>query len=187
MANPAGAFSVGKFHRDLKSQGLAVGEETLHQQLSYLEDAFLIRLVSMHSASERQRMRNPRKVYPTDPGLIPVYERAGRQNCGRSLETIVLLELERRGYEMGWIRVGDDLEVDFYAEHPLEAPLLVQVSLDTSEDTTWEREVRSLVAAAAKYPDARPLLITLDPTPPARPLPPKLEWRSASQWLLEES
>lgn len=186
MANPAAAFSVSKFHRDLKSQAIAVGEETLHHLLSYLEDAFLVRVVSMHTSSERQRMRNPRKAYPIDPGLIPVYERAGRENRGRSLETIVLLELERRGYEVGWVRVGDDLEVDFYAEHPATDPLLIQVSLDTASEPTWGREVRSLEAAAESYPGARPLLITLDPTPPSRPLPDRLEWYSAAQWLLEE-
>lgn len=186
MANPAGAFSVSRFHRDLKSQALAVGEETLHHMLSYLEDAFLVRVVSMHTASERQRMRNPRKAYPIDPGLIRVYERAGRENRGRSLETIVLLELERRGYEVGWVRVGDDLEVDFFAENPATDPLLIQVSLDTASEATWAREVSSLEAAAEAYPRARPLLITLDPTPPSRPLPDRLEWYSASQWLLEE-
>lgn len=186
LSNPAGSFAVSKFHRDLKSQGLAVGEETLHDQLGYLEDAFLIRVVRMHSASERQRMRNPRKVYPIDPGLIPVYERAGRENHGRSLETVVLLELERRGYEAGWVRVEPDLEVDFYAEGPGTDPLLVQVSLDTTDDATRQREVRSLEAAAQAYPQARPLLLTLDPTPPARPLPRGLEWRSVSQWLLEQ-
>jgi uncharacterized protein len=186
MANPAGSFSVSKFHRDLKSQAIAVGEETLYNLLSYLEDAFLVRLVSMHTASERQRMRNPRKAYPVDPGLIPVYERAGRENRGRSLEAVVLLELERRGYGVGWVRVGDGLEVDFHAESPVADSLLVQVSLDTASDVTWEREVRSLRAAAEVYADARPLLITLDPTPPARPLPAGIEWYSASQWLLEE-
>jgi uncharacterized protein len=185
LANPAGAFSVSRFHRDLKSQALAVGEETLHHLLSYLEDAFLVRLVSMHTASERQRMRNPRKVYPIDPGLIPVYERAGRENRGRSLETVVLLELERRGYDVGWVRVGDGQEVDFWAEHPVADSLLIQVSLDTALDATWEREVRSLAAAAQEYPDARPLLVTLDPTPPSRPLPHRLEWFPAAQWLLE--
>jgi predicted AAA+ superfamily ATPase len=184
LANPGGSFSVSRFHRDLKSQALAVGEETLHQQLSHLEDAFLVRLVSMHTVSERQRLRNPRKVYPIDPGLIAVYERAGRENRGRSLETVILLELERRGYEMGWVRVGDDLEVDFYAEHPVADPLLIQVSLETAAEMTWEREVRSLVAAAEVYPEARPLLITLDPTPPTRPLPDQIEWYSAVQWLL---
>ncbi len=116
LSNPAAPFSVSKFHRDLRSQGIAVEEETLHLLLGYLEDAFLVRLVSMHTASERQRTRNARKAYPIDPGLIPVYERAGRENVGRSLEAVILLELERRGYEMGWVRTGEDLEVDFYAE-----------------------------------------------------------------------
>jgi len=102
LANPAGSFSVSKFHRDLRSQGLSVAEETLHLLLQHLEDAFMVRLVGMHTASERQRMRNPRKVYPVDPGLIPLFQRAGRENRGRSLETAVLIELERRGYAAGW-------------------------------------------------------------------------------------
>ncbi len=187
MANPGGAFSVSRFHRDLKSQALSVGEETLHHLLSHLEDAFLVRLVSMHTPSERQRMRNPRKVYPVDPGLIPVYERAGRENRGRSLEAAILLELERRGYDVGWVRVGDDLEVDFHAENPALDPLLIQVSLDTASDATWEREIRALEAAAELHPDARALLITLDPAPPSRPLPDRIEWQPASRWLLESA
>jgi uncharacterized protein len=186
LANPAGSFSVSKFHRDLRSQGLSVAEETLHLLLQHLEDAFMVRLVGMHTASERQRMRNPRKVYPVDPGLIPLFQRAGRENRGRSLETAVVIELERRGHDVGWVRVGDDREVDFFAEHPVTGDLLVQVSLDTESETTWGREVRSLQAAAEAYPHARPLLLTLDPTPPSRPLPPRLEWMPASRWLLEE-
>lgn len=184
LANPAGSFSVSKFHRDLRSQGLPVAEETLHLLLQHLEDAFMVRLVGMHTASERQRMRNPRKVYPVDPGLIPVFQRAGRENRGQSLETAVLIELERRGYDAGWVRVAGDLEVDFYAEHPVDEPLLIQVSLDTASETTWDREVRALQAAAEVHPHARPLLLTLDPTPPSRPLPARLEWLPASRWLL---
>ncbi|MEP6620791.1 MAG: ATP-binding protein [bacterium] len=186
LTNPGGAFSVSKFHGDLKSQGLHVGQDTLYTYLGHLEDAFLVRLLRMHSASERQRTLNPRKVYPIDTGLIPVYEWAGRENRGRSLETAVLLELERRGYDVDWVRVGGDFEVDFYAERAGDRPLLIQVSLDTTAATTWDREVRALTMAAEQYPEARPLLVTLDPTPPSRPLPLRLEWRAASQWLLEE-
>ena len=82
---------------------------------------------------------------------------------------------------MGWVRVGGDLEVDFYADNPVADPL------DTASETTWEREVRSLAAAAEEYPDARPLLTTLDPTPPSRALPHRLEWYPASGWLLDET
>jgi len=57
---------------------------------------------------------------------------------------------------------------------------------DTESETTWERELRSLQAAAEAYPHARPLLLTLDPTPPGRPLPTRLEWMPASRWLLGE-
>ncbi len=88
----------------VRSQGLAVGKDTLHHYLAHLEDAFLLRTVAMHSASERQRMVNPRKAYPVDPGLIALYERSGREHKGRALETVVLLELERRGYEVSYLR-----------------------------------------------------------------------------------
>ncbi len=117
----------------------------------------MVRVVSMHTASELQRMRNPRKVYPVDPGLIPVFQRAGRENRGRSLETVVLIELERRGYAAGWVRVADDQEVDFFAEHQITDDLLLQISLDTASEATWSREVRFLKAAAEAYPHARPL------------------------------
>ncbi len=87
LANPAAQFSVQKFYDTLRSQGIGVGKDTLHTFLGYLEDSFLIRVVSLHSASERQRMVHPRKIYPVDPGLIPIYERAGRPNLGAALET----------------------------------------------------------------------------------------------------
>ncbi len=38
----------------------------------------------MESSSERQRMVNPRKAYPVDPGLIPVFDRTGRSNVGHA-------------------------------------------------------------------------------------------------------
>ncbi len=185
LSTPGGSFSVKKLYDVLRSQGVAVAKDTLHAYLDHLQDAFLVRTISMHSTSERQRMINPRKAYPIDPGLIPLYERTGREHRGRALETVVLLELERRGYDVDWVRTDAGFEVDFIAQKGGEDPLLVQVCLDSVADDTWEREVRALVDAARMYPAARPLLITLDPTPPGRALPSPLEWRAASGWLLD--
>ncbi len=96
LGNAAGLFSVEKFYAALKSQGVAISKDTVHQLLAHPEDCFLVRMVWMESASERQRMVNPRKAYPVDSGLIPVFDRSGRANTGHALETAVLIELERR-------------------------------------------------------------------------------------------
>ena len=186
LANPGALFSVQKFHRALKSQGIAVGKDTLHAYLAHFEDAFLIRTASLHSASERQRMVNPRKAYPVDPGLIPVYERSGRPNWGHALETVVFLELERRGYQIDYVRTKEGFEVDFLAANPGETPLLLQVCIDVQDPQTYEREVRALAAATEEYPTARPILVTLESTPPRPSLPSSLEWRCAADWLLAE-
>jgi hypothetical protein len=59
--------------------------------------------------------------------------------------------------------------------------------MDTTEASTWEREVRALEAASLAYPDAVPVLITHDQSPPTRRLPGALQWFSAAQWLMEDS
>lgn len=187
LAQPGGAFSVSKQHQTLRGQGIPVAKDTLHAYLGYLEDAFLIRTVSMHSASERQRMTNPRKAYPVDPGLIALFERSGREQRGAALETAVMLELERRRYDIEYVRTADGREVDFLAHRPSDPPMLVQVSLETEGDDTWDRELRALVAAAPVHPSAHALLITADAAPPTRPLPDGIRWVPAAQWLLEEA
>jgi predicted AAA+ superfamily ATPase len=145
-----------------------------------------VRTVAMHSASERQRMVNPRKAYPVDTGLIALYERTGREHQGRALETSVLLELERRGYEVSYVRTDEGWEVDFLAHRAGETPLLIQVCLDTGDDATWTREVRALEAAKAVHKAARPFLITLDAALQSKALPKGLTWVPAARWLLEE-
>ena len=184
LASPATLFSVQKFYDALRSQGIGVGKDTLHTFLGYLEDSFLIRVVSLHSASERQRMVHPRKVYPVDPGLIPIYDRVGRPNLGAALETAVLVELERRGCEVAYVRTREGFEVDFLAHFPEGDWLLLQVCPDLTDAATREREVRALLSATADYPDATPLLISLDAIPPQPDLPAPLRWQSAAAWLL---
>jgi predicted AAA+ superfamily ATPase len=184
LANPAAPFSVQKFHNALRSQGIPVSKDKLHAYLTYLEDAFLIRTITLHTASERQRMVNPRKAYPVDPGLIRIYERTSRSNLGHALETAVLIELERRGFQAAYVRTNQGFEVDFMATTPGEPPLLIQTCLDISTSSTRAREERALTAAAAEFPDATPILVTLDSMPPHPPLPAPLRWQPAAAWLL---
>lgn len=183
LSNPGGSVSIKKLYDDLKSQGVGVGKDTVYSYIAHFEDAFMIRRISMHSTSERQRMANPEKIYPVDPGLISIYERSGRTHRGRVLETAILLELERRKFSVTWMRTAEGWEVDFFAERSAAKPLLIQVCLDTSADATLQRELRALVSAAAEHRDAAAVLITLDPSPP-HVLPDHVQWWSAARWLL---
>lgn len=185
LAAPGAPFSIQKFHDTLKSQGLPVAKSTLHDYLSHLEDAFLVRTTSILAASERQRMVNPRKAYPIDPGLIPLYERTGRQNSGHALETAVFLELQRRGCEVHYLRTKSGFEVDFHAMDPEGRVLLIQVCANAADAATFEREVRSLGEARNQFNDCRAILLLLDPYLPTGSTLPSVEILHALPWFLE--
>jgi predicted AAA+ superfamily ATPase len=85
---------------------MPVSKDTLHAYLGYLEDAFLLHTVPVATSSERRRMVNPRKVFPVDPGVVPLFDRSGRANLGHALETVVLLVLLRRGAEVAYVRTA---------------------------------------------------------------------------------
>lgn len=184
LGNPAGLFSVEKFYAALKSQGLAISKDTVHQLLAHLEDCFLVRMLWMESASERQRMVNPRKAYPVDPGLIPVFERSGRGNVGHALETAVMIELERRRRAVTYVRTPGGLEVDFLARGPAGEVELIQVCADASHPATAERELRALVEAGASRPGAHKRLLTLTRDGAPAAAPPGVTVQPAYEWLL---
>ena len=154
LGNAGGLFSVEKFHGRLKAQGIAIARDTVHQMLGFLDDCFLVRVVSMESSSERQRMVNPRKAHPVDPGLIPVFDTTGRANLGHALETAVLVELERRRLDVTYVRTPQGHEVDFLARRPERRPEFIQVCADLSDAAVVERELRALEAAGEQFPDA---------------------------------
>ena len=184
LGNAGSQFSVEKFHRVLRSQGIAIARDTVHQHLAHLQDCFLVRTVWMESRSERQRMVNPRKVYPVDTGLIPVFDRSGRANLGHALEAAVLVELERRRSETTYVRTPDGFEVDFLARHEDDTVELVQVCADASADSTANRELRALAAAGAMFPNAVKRLLTLNRRGlPAR-TPADVIAQPAYEWIL---
>lgn len=183
LGSPAGLFSIHRFYRDLRSQGISVSKNALHEFVGYLEDAFLIRTVWMDATSERKRMVNPRKVYPVDPGLIPVFDRSGRPNIGQALETVVLLELERRGAEIRYVRTSEGFEVDFLARYYDGHIELIQVAAELTSRETRQREIRALLKAAEQYPKASLHIITLHPETVFE-IPANIHVHPAFLWLL---
>ncbi len=187
LGNAGGSFSVEKFHAALRSQGIAIARDTVHQLLGYLEDCFLVRVVWMESNSERQRMVNPRKAYPVDAGLIPVFDRTGRANVGHALETAVLIELERRRFDVTYVRTRQGYAVDFLARSADGRRELIQICADASDPGTAERELRALTAAGQQFRDAGMRLLTLTRDGIPDPLPDGVAAEPAWIWMLGSS
>ena len=188
LGAPASHFSVNKFYHDLRSQGVPVSKDLLHQMMAHLEDAFLVRFVPLATSSERKRQVNPRKVYPVDPALIPAFDRSGKANLGHALGTAVLIELQRRGCEIGYVLTPGGFEVDFSATDPEGRNTLIQVAADLSDPATREREFRTLRDTLPSHRPAQTLLLTLtssDVQATQADVPPGVTVRAAWEWMLE--
>ena len=186
LAHAAGLFSMNRFYNDLRSQGVRIAKDSLHAYLSHLEDAFLVYGVWLVTDSERRRMSNPRKIYPVDPGLVPIFDRSGRMQPSKALETVVCIELLRRGAEIGYVRTQEGFEVDFLARWPGGYVELIQVCAEAQDAATLEREVRALQSAAEEHPGAALSLVTLA-SESIRRVPETIRVYDAGLWLLRQT
>jgi len=132
-------------------------------------------------------MVNPRKVYPVDPGLIPVFDRSGRSNLGHALETAVLIELERRRLDVTYVRTKSGHEVDFLARNADGTADLIQVCADASDPETAKRELRSLLDAGKQHPNARKRLLTLTRDGAPGKTPSDVHVQPAYEWMLAKN
>lgn len=146
MSSPASLVSVHKILGDLRSQGLSVGKDSLHAWLEHVQDAYVFFAVPIHTASERTRQTNPRKIYAVDPGLVTACARRGSADRGQLLETAVFGELRRRTADLAYARTSSGLEVDFVTPDGL-----VQACVALDAPTTRERETRALREAMAEH------------------------------------
>jgi predicted AAA+ superfamily ATPase len=185
LASPAGRFSVSKLFNDLKSQGMRVGKDTLYEYLAHLEDSFLLSTIAVASASARVRQVNPRKCYPVDPALSAAVSFRASGDVGHLLETVVYLELRRRGRRLAYVATRSGYEVDFLAEDSTGSRELVQVCADLEGSATRQRELRALEEGIEETSCERATLVTLEEEGstqiggrPIRIIP---AWR----WLLE--
>lgn len=161
MTAPASRFSVNKFFRDLKSQGVTCGKNDLYDFLSYLNDAFLIHEAPIHTRSERARRVNPRKIYIIDSGLHHAYTFKNTDDWGMLLENIVFMQLRRHGIRPAYYLTKRGGEVDFVAEGKGAAKLfLLQVCWSLGNSETKNREINALREAMKELKINRGTIIT---------------------------
>lgn len=187
MSSPGGLFSISKFTADLKSQGISVGKETLFEYLDHLEDAYLLETVSIATDSIKRKQVNPRKIYPIDPGFIPVFDRSGKGNSGHALETAVYLHLRRQKADIAYVKTANGFEVDFLARYAEGGEVLIQVCLSLEDPHTLQREIRALTEASGEHPHASLLLITAYAASPDLDIPNNITVKPAWEWMMDKA
>lgn len=134
-------FEVGSVH-------------TVKNYVSYLNEAFLLRIVSKFSTKSSERLLS-KKSYATDMAFISDREDVvTSQNLGWRLENVVLFELYRRinmeYQQIYYMRKTNDFEVDFLIYESSQVLELIQVTyaLDKMNKKLYRREVGGLIKAA---------------------------------------
>jgi len=169
LSQPGGGFTVQSLWEQARDEGIVVGKDSFHDYVAYFEDCFLIRTVAAHGTHALRRV-NPRKVYPIDTGLIALQ---GDPGHGGRLETAVVIELERRGYELTYVLSEAREEIGLLGAGPGRERVLVRVGSQADEG----------FAAAARAHRASPVVISDDPVRPAS-VASGLAWQSAASWFL---
>jgi predicted AAA+ superfamily ATPase len=188
LAHPAGRFTSNRLYRDLKSQGLKIGKDAVHQLVEHVEDAHLLYTVPIWAASFGKRRANPRKAYPVDPALARTVAFAKPEDVGHRLETLVYLQLRRRGCaEVGYVETASGYEVDFCSRSADGTIALTQVcaELGAEGNSTRERELRALDEAMAEMGLDEATLVTLREEEHVRLARGAVRVVPAWRWLLE--
>jgi hypothetical protein len=175
----ASLVNVSKLHRDFSTLGLGVSKNTLFQYFGYLEDSFLVFFAPKHERSLRKQAHNPRKLHVADPGLVAAVEGDPDRDLGRKLETVVFLELRRRGLTLHYQTNGSEIDI-------------CEASGRAFWNTCWRlaepravaREQEAMRFGRTRYPNAEGALLYHEYAPALLSLVPDAQpaWR----WLLEQ-
>lgn len=150
--------SAASIQRYLKHEKRSVSFETVMNYLMYGEEAFLFSAVKREDLLGKRILDVEAKYYVTDTGMRrAVLGGSAARDIDQTLETIIYLELIRRGYHVTIGRVKDK-EVDFVCQRGKDL-LYIQVSYLMGSEETRQREFAALQAIPDQYPK---LVLSMD-------------------------
>lgn len=134
--------------------------------VDYLKKAYMIFEVNKFDYSLKKQQVNEKKYYSIDLGLSNLMRVPNREFRGADLESIVFLELLRRGYDLYYYKTSNDLEIDFVVSKENKIIQLIQVSKSLKEIKTMQKEIAPFHKAAKELQleDVSFLIISEDST-----------------------
>ena len=151
VANTGNIISANKISGYVSSQGRGETTKatTVSNYLDMLEKAYIIYPVKRYDIKGKEQLKNLAKYYVVDTGIRNMLMGYSDSDFGHVLETIVYLELIRRGYQV-FIGKWYELEVDFIAVKQDEKKYY-QVCLTLMDEKVKERELTPLKAIPDNY------------------------------------
>jgi predicted AAA+ superfamily ATPase len=119
----------------------AISYDMARDYIEYLEKAYMILAINKFDYSLKKQQANARKYYSIDLGLSNLLRVPNLKTKGHDLESVVLLELLRRGYKVYYYKTKGDLECDFVVEKDRKIVELIQVTVSLNDDKTRKREL----------------------------------------------
>lgn len=158
LSNIGGTFSYNNLKKVL---GLG-SMNTIKSYADYLENSYLIFLISKFSYSLKEQFVALKKIYCIDNGLVESIAFQFSKNKGKFLENAVFLELRRNFSEIYYYKTANNLEVDFLVKSGKKEMKLIQVADNLDNDKTRQREINALVKAMDELKLKTGLILTDD-------------------------
>lgn len=151
VANTGNIISASKISGYISSQGKGENTKstTVSNYLDMLEKAYIIYPVKRYDIKGKEQLKNLAKYYVVDTGIRNMLMGYSDSDFGHVLETVVYLELLRRGYQV-FIGKWYDLEVDFIAVKQDEKKYY-QVALSLLDEKVKQREIAPFKAIPDNY------------------------------------
>jgi predicted AAA+ superfamily ATPase len=139
---------------------------TLEKYLGYLAEAYIIFPFRRYSAKAGERLRSPKKIYVVDNGFVNAKAVQHSPDTGKLMENLVFMELVKRGYEpnreLFYYRTRNNREVDFILKKGTVVQELMQVSYETANRDTEQREIKALIEAGQELGVEKMTVLTWD-------------------------
>ena len=150
LDNIGNISSLRNIASTLSATGLKVTDKTLAAYISHLCNAFAFYEVQRYDISGKKYLTSGAKYYLADQSIR--FAKLGKKkiNYGRVCESIVAIELIRRGWEI-YAGALYKKEIDFVAIKR-DKQLYIQVCDDISSEKTFKREITPLLKISDAYP-----------------------------------
>jgi predicted AAA+ superfamily ATPase len=152
--------NIGKeisFNHLRKLTGLT-SATTIREYFEYLENSYLIFLLSRYHRSVKKQIYFNKKIYVIDTGIARVLGFRTSDDIGRMLENVVFLQLKRQNKEIYYHK--EKYECDFLVREGARITEAIQVTYRFQENK--EREIHGLLEALTTHKLSEGMILTFD-------------------------